>query len=312
MQQYLDIVKNILDNGEWKTPERVREDCTLTRTKVLTHVLFQHDMSLGFPIMTTRKMPWKTMKVELEGFIGGITNKRWYQENGCNIWNQWANPVAVTQHWLFSGTKSFEEEKLKIQEGCDDLGPFYAWQLRNFGVPYVPNEPNSTKLAPLYKDPRDQLATIVHTLKNRPNDRRMVVSYWNPSQFDQMSLPACGYTWGVQHVNGHLDLFYTLRSCDFLLGNAILTFGLLLTLLAKTSNLIPRKLTGFFADCHIYENQIEGATQLIKRKPRPLPTLELNPTNDNDSFDIFQWTHNNAKLINYDPYGPLSFGDIIV
>lgn len=305
MKQYLEIIRDVLENGEWKTPERVIGDSLIQRTKTIPHAVLKHDMRNGFPALTVRKMPFKTMKVELEGFLGGITDKGWYKERNCNIWNEWANPELVEK----IGYKD-SAEKRRVQYDCLDLGPFYAWQMRAFGKSY--HTPNCLKMPPRYHDPSDQLAQICKTLKTRPNDRRMVCSYWNPPFHHQAALPSCHYSWSVQHCNGHLDMCYTMRSCDLVYGSCLITYGLLLSLLAKYANFSPRYLTAIFMDCHIYENQIDGCYEMLKREPKLLPTLDLEKTESDGSFNIFNWTYSNGKLLNYNPGPNIKFGEIVV
>ncbi len=150
----------------------------------------------------------------------------------------------------------------------------------------------------------DQLADIVEKLKTNPDDRRMVCSAWNPLQNDQVALPACHLLWTLTHINGTLHMSWIQRSVDTMLGLPfnIASYALLLTLLCQYG-FRPGTLTGLLCDCHIYENHIKGAYTQLDRIPHLLPRLEI----DNTNFDIFNWTHENMKLIDYNHEPAIKF-----
>jgi thymidylate synthase len=275
MQAYLDIVQTILNKG------KLKGNRTGVRTLVVPNVHFSHDMSKGFPLLTTKKMAVKSMAVELEGFIGGITDKTWFQERNCKIWDEWSNP------------KSDEDS---------NLGPIYGWQWRSFNLPHACIFGNKTKDNP-YPDPSDQLASIVDKLHNNPDDRRMVCSAWNPLQISEMALPPCHLMFVLTHLDGVLNLHWTQRSCDLMLGVPfnIASYALLLELLCKEANMTPGNLSGMLCDCHIYENHIDGAKEQLTREPKPLPTLELL-----NWQNIWSWTHEDMKVHNYSPAPKIS------
>jgi len=253
-----------------------KEDRTGTGTISFPGVMIRHDMSDGYPLLTLRKVPFKSAAIELEGFIKGITSKQWYKERGCNYWNQWCNPQQVAY-----GT---DDDTKKKMEECDDLGKIYGYQWRNFkGV--------------------DQLKNIVNTLKKDTNNRRMVCSAWAPDQLNEMALPPCHFAWQVNVTDGKLNLFYYMRSVDFVLGNDLNTYGLLLHLLAKESNLKEGMLVGFFADAHIYLNHIDGIKELLNRNVTgKLPTIKT------DNFkSIYDWQYNDTILLDYEPLPSVKF-----
>jgi len=304
VKAYLDIVKNVLDNGKWKSNR------TGIRTLALPNLHFSHDMSDGFPLLTTKKMAFRSMCVELEGFLRGITSKSWYRSNNCKFWDFWANPLEVRRK-LEYGSYGYTAQQLKdenfdhikdAQLKEDSLGAFYAHQLRRFGEALDEHDD-----APLMGS--DQLRRIVHLLHTNPNDRRMVVSYWNPNQLHNTALPSCHYTWCLTHIDGVLNLHWTQRSVDTCLGLPIniAHYGLLLLLLCKEANLQPGNLSGTLCDCHIYENHIPGAKEQLKRTPGELPQIELN-----NWSNIFNWTHKDVKLTNYNPCPKINFGEIAV
>jgi len=316
LKAYLDIVRDVIRNGERKNNR------TGIDTIVMPNRVFSHDMSKGFPLLTTKKMAFKTLSVELEGFINGITSKKWYQERGCHIWDEWSNPEAKwkgeksckVKDWPSSMAidsncpMTLEEEETfgithkewiqkehkRAQRECDDLGPIYGYQWRHFNKPYDKDRYD-------FGEHIDQLANIIDTLKTNPDDRRMVCSAWNPEQIHLMALPPCHYSWGLTHINGTLHMHWEQRSCDLFLGVPfnIASYALLLEIICKTVGMKPGNLTGLLIDCHIYENQMEQCFEQLKRTPKTLPTIEIT------CDDIFKWTHKDVKLIGYQPHGAI-------
>lgn len=274
--QYLNIIKRILSGGV-KTPNRTGIDAL-----TVPHVMIQHDMAEGFPLLTTKKMAWKVMKVELEGFIKGINSKRWFQERGCHIWDEWATPSKIAKNLS-------DEDRKKAQLAEDDLGPIYGVQWRSF---------NGIK-----DDSADQLKTIVNTLKKDPNNRRMVCSAFNPLQLDQMALPPCHLLWNLTVINYTVNLCFFMRSVDVGLGLPfnLSSYSLLLHLLAKEANLKEGIVTGFLSNVHIYENQIDGLKEQIKRSPYPYPKIETQ-----HFTTIFDWQYSDTKLIDYKSHEKIS------
>jgi len=262
-----------------------KEDRTGTGTISFPGVMIRHDMSDGYPLLTLRTVPFKSAAIELEGFIKGITSKQWYKERGCNYWNQWCNPQVVPY-----GT---DDDTKKKMEECDDLGEIYGKQWRDFhDVTY-----------PSGGEHKDQLKDVVDTLKSNPNSRRMVCSAWNPLALEHMALPPCHFAWQVNVTDGKLNLFYYMRSVDFVLGNDLNTYGLLLHLLAKESNLKEGMLVGFFADAHIYLNHIDGIKELLSRNATSdLPTIETY-----NFKSIYDWQYSDTILHDYNPLSSIKF-----
>lgn len=276
-KDFQDILKLILAEGVKKA------DRTGTGTISYPGIMIRHDMRDGFPLLTLRKIPFKSAAVELEGFIKGITSKKWYKERGCNYWNQWCNPQAVPYN-------NDADTKKKMEE-CDDLGEIYGKQWRDWQTNF--GESNNI----------DQLKNIVDTLKTNPSSRRMLCSAWAVHSLERMALPPCHFAWQVNVTNNKLNLFYYMRSVDFVLGNNFNSYGLLLHLLAKESNLEEGILVGFFADAHIYLNHTNGINELLNRPTNiPLPTIETH-----DFTSIFDWTHNDTILNEYNPLPAIKF-----
>ena len=270
MKQYLDIINNVLEYGQWKE--------TRTQFRALTTFgeVFRHNMNDGFPLLTTKTMAVKTMWTELEGFIKGIVSKKWYQDRGCNIWNEWSNPLGNSD---------------------DDLGPIYGYQWRRFNHVYDENDEGCLTRY-------DQLEQIVNILKTNADSRRMVCSAWNPIQTSRMALPPCHVLWNVVVIQDKINLVWHQRSCDLMLGIPfnIASYATLLLLLAKEANLTPGILQGTFADCHIYENHMEGAEEQILRNPNPLPMVNVGKFNC-----IYNWNSSDTILNNYNPHSKINF-----
>jgi len=318
MKSYLDIVSKVLNEGKVKKPVRQNPNTKLwepvdggVKTYACPNILFSHDMADGFPLLTTKKVAWKVLCVELEGFIRGITSKGWFKDRGCNIWNEWCNPKRLQE--VAGDAIISNEERKAIQLDQDDLGPVYGFQWRRFNACYDSDDngwiqEGKSKLDQQVADDADQLKNIVNTLRQNPMDRRMVCSAWNPLQTNRMALPPCHWGWNVTVIEDELSLFWAQRSCDLMLGAPfdIASYGLLLSLLAHDAGLKPGNLSGMFVDCHIYENQIEGAKEQITREPRCLPELHL------PKKDIFDWTYEDVELDAYYPHGPIKFGAIAV
>ncbi len=300
MRSYLDLIQKVQDIGQWK------ENRTGTKCLTVPPTHWEHDMSKGFPLLTTKKMAFKTISVELEGFINGITSKKWYQDRGCKIWDAWANPRVVCKKaqevFGYDDTMSPEDAveywnsiKEHTQRQEDDLGVIYGFQWRRFGEAYDEDDGGVLKGA-------DQLKSIIDTLETDPNDRRMVCSAWNPNQLDRMALPPCHLLFIITHINGVVNLHWTQRSCDLFLGVPfnIASYALLLELICSSTGLKAGQLSATFCDLHIYEDHLEQVKQQYGRPPLALSTINLKQS------DIFKWTHEDVELLKYKSYDRIS------
>ena len=292
MKAYLDILGNIYQNCR-----DIRQNRTGIPDIGLGHgATFVHDMDMGFPLITTKKMGLKNIATELEFFLRGITDKKWLQDRKCNIWNEWANPVKVELayknkkgllEWDNAPLTPNQQTILRnsIMDSERDLGPIYGFQWRHFGGEYQWNqeriERNPTDNFNPNKPGIDQVANAIDKLKNNPNDRRIIVSAWNPVDFPQMALPPCHMMHQLIVRNGKLNLIWTQRSCDMFLGIPynIASYALLLLLYAKEAGLKPGVLKGELHDAHIYTNHLDQVAQQLQRKPHPLPTVEIPDEN---------------------------------
>ena len=286
MRAYLDIVRQILEKGERK------ENRTGTDTIAIAGAMFEHDMANGFPLLTTKKTPFKMVASELEFFIKGLTDKQWLQDHNNHIWDEWANPTKAPY-----GHDEAAKEKMKNER---DLGAIYGFQWRHFNAEYKNYDSDYTGQG------IDQLKKLTETLKTNPNDRRMIVNSWNPSFLNQMGLPPCHYCYQVTVINGKLNLLWNQRSVDTMLGLPfnIASYALLLHLLAKEAGLQEGKLVGFLADTHIYVNHIDGAKEQLARDPNtyPLPSIQTE-----NFTSIFDWKCEDSKVLNYESYPSIKF-----
>ena len=294
MKQYLDLLQDILDNGELKDD----------RTGVGTHSVFgrhiRFDLRRGFPAITTKKLAWKACVGELLWFIEGSSDERRLaeithgtREGVVTIWT----PNALSPYW---------KPKARFE---GDLGRVYGVQWRDWithtpeGEPDIDDEYGKTYFNPVYKH-IDQLANLIKGLTEDPNGRRHILSAWNVSELDQMALPPC-HVMSQFYVNKNKELSCHMyqRSVDVFLGLPfnIASYALLTHLLAHHCGLKVGELVISTGDTHIYKNHIEQVKEQLTREPYPLPTLMLNSKKNN----IFEMTMADIHLENYQSHGPI-------
>ena len=305
-----------------------KSDRTGTGTRSLFGVQFRHDMSDGFPLLTTKKMAFKTMVTELLWFLRGDTNIKFLVDNDCHIWDgdAYKNYAAKTSMDI-DGQYTKEEfiNKIKGDKGFSkrdfvdkwgELGPIYGKQWRQWGgiVRRGVEFDTETYVPTKFEDIRahDQIQNLINELKANPDSRRLMVSAWNVGELDQMVLPPCHYGFQMytrelseservefyykKHDKGRvgskitkfvldrdniptraISLMWNQRSVDTLLGLPfnIASYGLLLEIIAKEVNMVPKQLIGNLGDVHLYNNHIEQAKEQITRTPYELPTLKI-------------------------------------
>ena len=264
-QDYQNLLGLILGTGGFK------EDRTGTGTISIFGEQIRHDMSNGFPLLTTKRMAIKTMVTELKWFLKGDTNIKYLVDNNCNIWNGDAyknfqnnhiNLVPLTQKEFIEYIKTDKE----FAEKWGELGPIYGKQWREWESEYE------------IKGYVDQIANLISELKTNPNSRRLMVNAWNVDELDQMTLPPCHYGFQCYVNNGKLSLMWNQRSVDTLLGLPfnISSYGLLLLLLCEETGYEPGELIGNLGDTHLYLNHVEQAKEQISRESYKLPTIKLS------------------------------------
>jgi len=248
MKNYQYLIQNILHQGD------LRMDRTGVGTTALFGTMLQFPLQVGFPILTTKKVPFKVVAAELAGFLEGTENSLRMKELGAKIWD--ANAIA----W-------YESSKSRSHH-IHDLGRIYGVQWRNW----------DHKI--------DQLREVVDRIKSNPSDRRLIVTAWNPSELDEMCLPPCHTHFQFFVRKGSLDCIFYMRSVDIFLGMPfdIASYALLVHIICNEVNLKPGILTGMFADTHIYNNHLDQCTTLLDRTPKKLPQLVLDYKATIDNF----------------------------
>lgn len=234
MKPYLDLVRHIFEHGLQKA------DRTGTGTKSIFGYQMRFDLSAGFPLVTTKKVPVRAIIHELLWFLKGQTNIQYLKDNQVSIWDEWADAGG-------------------------ELGPVYGKQWRRW-------EAKDGRVI-------DQIAQVVELLKNDPDSRRMIVSAWNVGELDQMALMPCHTLFQFYVAGGKLSCQLYQRSADVFLGVPfnIASYALLTLMLAQVTGLEVGDLVHTFGDAHIYANHFEQVKLQLSREPRPLPQMKLNP-----------------------------------
>ncbi|MDO5030148.1 MAG: thymidylate synthase [Corynebacterium sp.] len=229
---YEDLLREILADGTAKS------DRTGTGTRSVFGRQLRFDLSEGFPLITTKKVHFKSIVYELLWFLRGDSNVRWLQEHGVTIWDEWADENG-------------------------DLGPVYGVQWRSWPTP------DGSHI--------DQIAQALETLKSNPDSRRNIVSAWNVSEISNMALPPCHLLFQFYVADGKLSCQLYQRSADMFLGVPfnIASYALLTHMMAQQAGLEVGEFIWTGGDCHIYDNHIEQCKLQVSREPRPYPTLKL-------------------------------------
>ncbi|MBD5181386.1 MAG: thymidylate synthase [Bacteroides sp.] len=247
-----------------------KHDRTGTGTISTFGYQMRFDLKDGFPLLTTKKVHLKSIIHELLWFLKGDTNVRYLQDNGVRIWNEWADADG-------------------------DLGHIYGYQWRSW---------------PAYDGGFiDQISEVVETIKKNPDSRRMIVSAWNVADLDRMNLPPCHAMFQFYVADGRLSLQLYQRSADSFLGVPfnIASYALLCMMVAQVCGLEPGEFIHTFGDVHIYLNHLAQVEEQLKREPRQLPRMVLNP----DVKDIFGFKYEDFTLQDYDPWPPIK-GEVSV
>jgi len=240
---YFGLIKDVLENGVDKS------DRTGTGTRSVFGRQVRYDLSKGFPILTSKRVHWKSVVGELLWFLQGNTNVKWLNENGITIWDEWAD-----------------------KDG--NLGPVYGKQWRSWDADDGMNS-------------YDQIKEVIEQIKINPESRRLIVSAWNVGELHRMALPPCHTMFQFYVVNGKLSCQLYQRSCDLGLGNSynVASYALLTHMIAHVCDLEVGEFVHTFGDLHVYSNHIEALSQQLHRTPYPMPRLILDPSvKDIDGF----------------------------
>jgi thymidylate synthase len=234
MNQYHDLLERILSDGAEKT------DRTGTGTLSVFGHQMRFNLASGFPMLTTKKLPLKSIIYELLWFLKGDTNVRYLQEHKVTIWDEWADANG-------------------------DLGPVYGSQWRSWPGP------DGRSI--------DQISNLIEMIRKTPDSRRLIVSAWNPADVDMMALPPCHCLFQFYVANGKLSCQLYQRSADVFLGVPfnIASYALLTMMVAQVTGLKPGDFVHSLGDAHLYSNHLDQARLQLTRLTRPLPTMKINP-----------------------------------
>lgn len=283
MQQYIDLVKDVLTNG---TSKPNRTEIPTPYTVFGRQIRF--DLSKGLPVLTTKKMAIKACVAELLWFIEGSSDERRLAEI------QYGKPRSELKDKRTIWSDNYEswlKESVSESENAN-LGSVYGMQWRSFVIPYDNRE----------YERFDQLEWLISKLKSDPNSRKLIMLSYSPEQINDAALTACHTQVQFQVQNGKLNCMWTQASVDLFLGLPfnIMSYAILTHMLAKEVGLEVGELIGSLGDVHIYENAVDNLKEQIKREPLPLPKLWLNPDKD-----IFSYTVDDVKLIGYQSHDVL-------
>jgi len=292
-KRYQELLQDILDNGVEK------KDRTGTGTISVFGRQIRHKMSEGFPLLTTKRMPFKTIVTELLWFLRGDTNIKFLVDNNCHIWNG----DAYKRFTYYTDEETSMERFIELIKTDDEfakkwgeLGPVYGKQWRSWGN----DEEFHNGVAYAWQGPHDQIKSLIEDLKTNPDSRRLMVTAWNPAELQEMVLPPCHYgfqvytreltfqerlnrydphklyhsevdSWFLDELNvptRAISLMWNQRSVDTFLGLPfnIASYGLLLEIIAKAVNMVPDELIGNLGDVHLYSNHVEQAKEQIGRE----------------------------------------------
>lgn len=317
MRQYHELLQTILDLGN------DRGDRTGTGTRSCFGLQFRHNLAEGFPLLTTKKLPWKAIVVELLWFLKGDTNIKYLLENDVHIWTddayrmykRWGQKNAMDDEWAVS-KEEFERRILNdwpkgFTAQFGDLGPVYGKQWRQWeGRSGIINGVLATQI-------HDQIKNVIESIRNNPEGRRHIVTAWNPAEVDSMALPPCHCLFQFYVADGKLSCHLYQRSADVFLGVPfnIASYALLTHIIAHQTGLGVGELVISFGDVHIYNNHRDQVAEQLSREHRTLPTLKIAPWGScgiPDQRTIDSYSLEDFLLEGYDPHpaikGELSVG----
>jgi len=253
---YEDLLRDVVANGSHKS------DRTGTGTTSVFGRQLRYDLSKGFPLITTKRVHFKSIALELLWFLRGDSNVRWLQERGVKIWDEWADENG-------------------------DLGPVYGVQWRSWPTPDGGHV--------------DQIQKVMQQITTTPDSRRMIVSAWNPAEIDDMALPPCHAMFQFYVADGRLSCQLYQRSADLFLGVPfnIASYAMLTMMMAQQAGLEPGDFVWTGGDCHIYDNHRDQVAEQLTREPYPYPTLSMRRADSifdyaYEDFDLVGYEHHPA------------------
>lgn len=280
MKQYLQLLTHILDTGTDKG------DRTGTGTRSVFGYQMRFDLSEGFPLLTTKKVHFRSIVIELLWFLRGDTHVKYLQDNKVTIWDEWATA----------------EQTARFGRQAGDLGAVYGHQWRNFGASQNADKSYNA-------DGFDQISWLINEIKTNPNSRRLIISGWNPKEAGEVALPPCHTLFQFFVADGKLSCQLYQRSADVFLGVPfnIASYALLTHMVAQVCGLQVGEFVWTGGDTHLYSNHFEQAKLQLGRTPLPLCQLKLNP----EITDIFAFGFDDIALVNYQSH-PTIKADVAV
>lgn len=262
---YLRTMKTLIDKGDYREGRN-------GGVYSLFGKQLRFDLQEGFPLLTTKRVHFKSIIVELLWFLRGDTNVKYLHDHGVTIWDEWMD-----------------------KEG--ELGPVYGVQWRNWPAPRIDDGIFGGRN--LVRNGIDQISNVIESLKQDPYSRRHIVSAWNPSEIDNMALPPCHVLFQFHVSKGKLNCHLYQRSADWFLGVPfnIASYALLTHLIAREAGLDVGEFIHSFGDFHLYENHLTAAHEQLKRPPRSLPKLSIER-----DVGIFDLEPSDIKVYEYNPY----------
>ena len=276
MKQYHDLLRSILANGS--------EHQDRTGVGTISHFGYQtrFDLREGFPIVTTKKIPFRWIAEELFWFLSGDTNEANLRARGVDIWAEWADA----------------EHTSRFNRAAGDLGPVYGYLWRSFGGDYPA------------QNGVDQIARLISEIQSNPNSRRLIVSGWDPRQADNVDLPPCHTLFQFKVDKGVLHCQLYQRSADAFLGVPfnIGSYALLMHMIAHVCDLQVGEFVYTLGDYHIYQNHLEQVQELLSREPFPLPHLEIHDEENRlrGLEGLLAMRYENLRLLGYQSHGKIA------
>ena len=270
-KQYLNLIENVLENGNRK---ETRNGVTISSFGTMMRYSLENNI---LPMLTTKRVPFKTVLRELLWFISGDTSNKTLQEKKVRIWNANSTPEFLASRGL-----SYED---------GDLGPIYGHQWRFFNAKYEGSKEDYTGKGV------DQLQDVIEQIKKDPNSRRHIVCAWNPSQLNEMALPPCHVLFQFYVANGELSCMLYQRSGDIGLGVPfnIASYSILTHIIANITGLKAKEFVHIIGDAHVYEEHVNALKEQIKREPKDFPTLTIS----REGGDINDYIESDFTLENY-------------